>query len=185
MEETLSRRARRLAAARLAIDRALDECLDDLSDLVEQATGRRGGGRLVVFRVRPAGDSYALHRVDLAHDGDVTTIHPRGADLATWTELYGDLRETVARWAAATCAEGLVVLLRGRPASIGAYPAEHCRHWDGAPDLALDYPAPLPDAPPADLPHPRCCAHHRIERALERHGLQPPSIRTQHDCDDE
>jgi hypothetical protein len=185
MEKTLSRRARRLAAARQAIDRALDEALDDLSELVEHITGRRGDGRLVVFRVRSAGDAYALHRVDLAHDGEVTTLYPHGPDLATWTELYGDLREAVARWAAATCPEGLAVLLRGHPASITAYPPEHCGHWDGNPDLAVDYPAPLPDAPPADLPQPRCCAVHRVEHALDRHGLQPPSIRIHHDCDDE
>ena len=182
--EAVPRRFARLAAARRAVGRALDATLDDLSDLFEDATGRRGPGRLAVFHVRSLGEGFALHRIQLAHQGEVATLEPVADDLAVWTELYGDLVDIASRYGGASCSEGLVVLLRGTPASICAYPAEHCGHWEGYPLFAVDYPPPMRDAPPELLEHPHCCPQHRVEAALERHGLQPPSVRTQHDCDE-
>jgi len=41
------------------------------------------------------------------------------------------------------------------------------------------------DALPQQLNHPHCCAPHRIQAALERHGLRPPSVRATSDCDDQ
>ena len=170
-------------AARHAAAEALARCLDDLRTAVRTEQGRAPRA-LVVFRLQRGGDALGLAGVDVVVGDQVTALAPVGERLAWWTTLYGDLLECIGRWAGVECPEGLVVGLSARAADLVGYPGEHCDHWDGGPDLALEFPAPDPFAGFDEPPYPECCAGHRVHAALEQLGAPVPSVRGQFDCDE-
>ncbi|MEI4270584.1 hypothetical protein TEK04_02510 [Klenkia sp. LSe6-5] len=173
-----SSRGLAMEAARRAADIALERCLADLRSTIGADRG------LVVFRLQRGGDALGLAGVDVAVDGRVQVLTPVGERLADWTALYGDLLEAVGRWTGTLCPEGLVVALEPRSADVVGYPGEHCDHWDGGPELAVEYPAPDPFAAFEEPPYPQCCAGHRVHAALEALGAPVPSVRGDFDCDD-
>jgi hypothetical protein len=174
-----SSRSVALEAARRAADLALERCLADLRATV-------GADRaLVVFRLQRGGDALGLAGVDVVVDGRLQVLTPVGERLAEWTSLYGDLLESIGRWTGTPCPEGLVVSYDRRTADLVGYPGEHCDHWDGGPDLAVEHPAPDPFAAFDELPFPDCCAGHRVHAALESLGAPVPSVRGDFDCDDD
>lgn len=171
-----------IETARRAADAALERCLADLRTAVGRAVGVHDS--LVVFRLQRSMDALGLAGVDVVADGRTTSLTPVGADLAEWTELYGDLLECIGRWTLTPCPEGLVIGLHRGRADIVGYPGEHCDHWDGGPDLAVEHPAPDPLTTLDEPPFPDCCAGHRVHAALEALGAPAPSVRGDFDCDD-
>ncbi|SDN53326.1 hypothetical protein SAMN05660199_00217 [Klenkia soli] len=171
-------RSAAIEAARRAADLAVARCLADLRAAVGHPEA------LVVFRLQRAGDALGLSGVDVVVDGRARTLTPVGEHLAEWTALYGDLLESVGRWTGTPCPEGLVVALRRGSTDLVGYPGEHCDHWDGGPDLAVEHPTPDPFATLVEPPFPECCAGHRVHAALESLGAPVPSVRGDFDCDD-
>lgn len=175
-------RSAAIEAARRAADLAVARCLVDLRAAVELDRGTDEA--LVVFRLQRSGDALGLAGVDVVAGGRARTLTPVGPQLADWTALYGDLLESIGRWTGTPCPEGLVVALRRGSADLVGYPGEHCDHWDGGPDLAVEHPAPDPMAGWHEPPYPECCAAHRVHAALEELGAPVPSVRGDFDCDD-
>ncbi len=171
-----------IETARRAADAALERCLGDLRSAVRNAFGAPEA--IVVFRLQRSLDALGLAGVDVVVGDRTTTLTPTGAELAAWTELYGDLLESIGRWTLSPCPEGLVIGLHRGRADIVGYPGEHCDHWDGGPDLAVEHPAPDPLSTLDEAPFPDCCAGHRVHAALEALGAPVPSVRGDFDCDD-
>lgn len=172
--------------SRTAIDRAATWCRRALesvfADVVAMADHMLPGStdRLVVFRVAPGVDQPRLMSVELygsLGQHVIALSRLSGPSAATLTSLHADVVVAVSRWAEQECPPGIAAAIDD--SSLVGYPAGHCSHWTGAPDLAieLDHGVIPPPSPP------RCCPAHTVGALLERYDVTPPTQEVESECD--
>lgn len=174
-----SRRQVQLQRAAQASDLALRRVLADVQQVADDMLGP-AADRLVVFRLEPGDEQSRLTSVDFASAKGRVTRGYDGADRAACTELHADLVLALSMCAATGAPGGLVLAVDQQ--LIAGYPEGHCNHWDGEPTFVFSVDRPWLLEEPAEEPY--CCPGHLIPALLERYGLQAPSHRTHHDCDE-
>ncbi len=175
-----TRRQVQLQRAAQANDLALRRTFGDLRRLTDDVLGP-ADDRLVVFRLEPGDEQPQLTSVDFACPTGRVVRGEEGADRAGFTELHADLVWALSTVTGTGCPGGLVVAVDQQ--MVVGYPEAHCDHWDGAPTFIYSLEQPGLLDVPADAPY--CCPDHLAPFLLERYGLEEPSRRTHHDCDDE
>jgi hypothetical protein len=174
-----TRRQVQLQRAAQASELALRRTFGDLRQLADDVLGPVDD-RLVVFRLEPGEEQSQLTSVEFVCP-DTRVVRGRGGDdRAAFTELHADLVWALGMVTGSGCPGGLVVAVDQQ--MVAGYPEAHCNHWDGAPTFTftLERPGLLDD--PAEDPY--CCSDHLAPFLLDRYGLEEPSRRTRHDCDD-